>query len=133
MTLATSRSRLRTPASRVYCSMMVVRLSSSKLILPLVQAVLGDLLGHQVALGDLQLLLAGVARNLQHLHAVEQRGRDGFERVGRGNEYDGRQVEVDFEVVVGERVVLLGVEDLKQGRGRDRRGSPPPACRSRPA
>ena len=49
------------------------RLVVDSLICCVVEAVLGDLLGHQVALGDLQLLLAGVAGDLEHLHAVEQR------------------------------------------------------------
>ena len=79
---------------------------------------LGDLLRHQVALGDLQLLLAGVAGDLQHLHAVEQRRGDRIQHVRRRDEDDVRQIEVHLQVVVGERRVLFGVEDLQQrGRG----------------
>ena len=58
------------------------------------QAVLGDLFGHQVPLGDLQLLLARVARELQHLHAVAQGGRDGLQDVGGGDEHHAGQVEL---------------------------------------
>ena len=127
MTLAISRSRLRTPASRVYCSMTVVSASSSNSDLLVGQPVLGDLLRHQVALGDLQLLLAGVAGDLEHLHAVQQRRRDGIQHVRRGDEDDVREIEVDLEVVVGEGVVLLRVQHLEQRRRRDRPGSRAPS------
>ena len=58
---------------------------------------------------------------------------DGVEHVGGGDEQHVRQVEVDLEVVVAERVVLRGVEHLEQRR----RGVAPPVrcrpCRSRRA
>ena len=79
---------------------------------------LGELLRHQVALGDLQLLLAGVAGDLQHLHAVAQRRRDRVEHVGRGDEDDVRQIEGHLQVVIGEGGVLLRVEHLEQRRRR---------------
>ena len=41
-----------------------------------------------------------------------------LERVGRGDEHHVGQVVVEVEVVVVERVVLLGVEHLEQGRCR---------------
>ncbi len=50
-------------------------------------------LGTQVASCDVQLLFFGVAGQLQHLHAVAQRRRDGIERVGGGDEEDLREVE----------------------------------------
>ena len=52
------------------------------------------------------------------LHPVEQRPGDGLGDVGRRDEQHPRQVEVDLEVVVAERVVLCRVEHLEQGRRR---------------
>ncbi len=74
--------------------------------------------GQQVAAGDEDLLLVGVAVEAHDVHAVEQRRRDGVEHVGRGDEDDLGQVEVELEVVVAERVVLRRVEHLEQGGGR---------------
>ena len=67
--------------------------------------------------GDLQLLLLGVARQLQHLHAVAQRWRDGVERVGGGDEHHLGEIEGQIEVVVAEGVVLLRVQHLQQRGG----------------
>ena len=44
------------------------------------------LLGKQVALGDLQLLLIGIAGQFNDLHPVQQRPRNGLGGIGRGNE-----------------------------------------------
>ncbi len=81
------------------------------------QAVLGQLPRDQVAVGDEQLLLLGVAGQVDHLHPVGQGRGDGVEQVGRGDEHDPREVERHVQVVVGEGVVLLRVEHLQQGRG----------------
>ena len=81
------------------------------------EALLAHLAGHQVALGDLQLLPLGVPRELDLLHAVEQRPGDRLQEVRRGDEEDFREIERDAEVVVGERVVLGRIQDLEQ-RGR---------------
>ena len=70
-----------------------------------------------MALGDLDLLVLGVAGDADDLHAVEQRLRHA-QRVRRRHEHHVRKVVVDLEVVVVERVVLLGVEHLEEGRGR---------------
>src|SRR3569623_1578993 len=72
----------------------------------LVQAVLLQLLGDQELPRDVHLLLARVARDLQHLEAVPQGGGDGIHHVRRGDEHDLRQVEGDLEEVVREAVVL---------------------------
>ena len=79
------------------------------------EAVRLDLLGEEVADGDLDLLALGVARQADHLEAVLQRLRDRVQHVRGGDEEDRREVELDVEVVVGEAVVLLRVEDLQQG------------------
>ncbi len=76
-----------------------------------------ELFGHEEELGDLELLLLDVARELDDLHAVLERRRDGVHEVGGGDEHDLGEVEGHLEVVVAEGVVLLGVEDLEQGGG----------------
>ena len=70
-----------------------------------------------MAPGDLHLLVLGVARNADDLHAVHQGGRD-VQRVRGGDEHHVRQIVVDLQIVVVEGVVLLGVEHLEQGRRR---------------
>jgi hypothetical protein len=82
------------------------------------QAVRLELALDEVTLGDLELLLFGVAGELDDLHAVAQRARDGVEHVRRGDEQNLRQVEVDREVIVAEVRILLGIEHLEQRRGR---------------
>ena len=72
----------------------------------------------QVAVGDEHLLVVGVAVEADDVHAVEQRSRHGVEHVGGGDEHDLREVEVELEVVVAERVVLRRVEHLQQRGGR---------------
>ncbi len=80
------------------------------------EPVLGELLRDQVPARDLDLLLLGVAGERDDLHAVEERGLDGLGHVGGRDEQDFREVVGDVQVVVAERVVLLGVEDLEQRR-----------------
>ena len=65
-----------------------------------------------------QLLLLGVAVDPDDLHPVQQRSGDGLGHVGRRDEQDLGQVQLDLEVVVPEGVVLGRVEDLEQSRGR---------------
>jgi hypothetical protein len=62
--------------------------------------------------------LARVAGDLEDLHAVAERRRDGVGDVRRRDEHHVREVVRDLEVVIGEGVVLLGVEDLEQRRRR---------------
>ena len=108
-----SRSRLRTPGlARVALDDLAQRVVG-ELDLGPAEAVLLDLARHQVALGDLELLLLGVAGELDHLHAVAQRRRDRLELVRGGDEEDPREVERQVEVVVAEGGVLLGVEHLE--------------------
>ena len=51
---------------------------------------------------------------LDDLEAIAQRPRDRVELVRGRDEQDLRQIERDLEVVVRERAVLLGVEDLEE-------------------
>ncbi len=68
--------------------------------------------------GDRELLVLRVARDLDELHPVEERCRDRREGVcGRDEEHVGEVVR-NLEVVVRERAVLLGVEDLEEGARR---------------
>jgi len=78
------------------------------------QTVREQLLGDQESLSDLDLLRLRVAGEVQHLHAVAQRGRNRLQRVGRGDEHDLREVEGNIQVVVAEILVLLRVEHLEQ-------------------
>ena len=74
--------------------------------------------GQQVALSDEHLLVLGVAVEADEVHAIEQRRGNGVGHVGGGDEHDLRQIELDLQVVVAERVVLRGVEHFQQrGRG----------------
>ena len=82
------------------------------------EAVVLPLLGDEEPLADLDLLLLGVARQLDDLHPVAQRRRDRVDEVAGRDEQHLGQVERHLEVVVLEGVVLLGVEDLEEGRRR---------------
>src|SRR4051794_12390562 len=84
----------------------------------LLQAVALDLARDEVALGDLQLLVLGVASELDELHAVAQRAGHAVQVVGRADEHDLAQVERHVEVVVAEARVLLGIEHLEHRAGR---------------
>ena len=92
--------------------------------LVLAQTGLLPLAREQVVLRDRDLLVLGVAVELDDLHAVEQRRRDRLQHIRRGEEQDVRQVEVELQVVVTEGVVLRGVQDLQQ---RGRRIAAPPS------
>ena len=79
------------------------------------EAVTIELLRQDVPQTDLHLLLQQVAGQLQDLHAVPQWLGDLRQHVRRRQEHHLRQIERDVEVVVRERVVLLGVEHFEQG------------------
>ncbi len=110
------RSRARTPASRVYSPAILRSAASSNVDLVDAQSVLLDLARDQVALRDLDLLLLGVGAELDDLHAVQQRLRDGVQPVRRGDEEDLAQVERHVQVVIAELGVLLRVKHLEQRR-----------------
>jgi hypothetical protein len=81
------------------------------------QAVGLGLFGSKEMLGDLELFHFGIARQPDDLHAVLQGQGDGVEVIGRGDEHDFGEIVVAVQIVVVEGHVLLGVQDLKQGRG----------------
>ena len=76
------------------------------------QSVLLGFLGHEVLLGDLELLFGDVTSHLDELHTVTQGLRDGGDIVRRSDEEDLREVVVDVEIVIVEGGILLGVEDF---------------------
>ena len=69
--------------------------------------------GDEVALRDAELLVLGVAGELDDVHAVEQRPGNRVERVRGADEQHLREVERQVEVVVAEVPVLLRVEHLE--------------------
>ena len=72
----------------------------------------------QVSPGDLDLLVLGVARQLDHLHAIAQRPRDRVQHVRGADEHHLAEVERHAEIVVAEGAVLLRIQHLEQSRGR---------------
>ncbi len=66
---------------------------------------------------DLDLLVLGVTRDADDLHAIHQ-GRRDIEGIRRRDEHHVGQIVVHLQVVVVEGMVLLGVEHLEQRRGR---------------
>ena len=111
------RSRLRTPASRVYSSMIAVSAASANSICDGFSPLASIWRADQVAAGDVALLLERVAGQFDRLHPVQQRPRDRVEHVGGGDEDDVGEVELEVEVVVAEGVVLGRVEHLEHRRG----------------
>jgi hypothetical protein len=85
-----------------------------ELELAFLQPVRFHLLGDQVALGDLDLFVLGVALEADDLHPVQQRLRH-VERVGGGDEHHVRQIVVELQIMVLERV-LFRIEHLEQRR-----------------
>ena len=76
-----------------------------------------QLLGQQVPLGDLQLLLIGIAGQFNDLHPVQQGPGDGIQGVGGGDKEHVGEIEGHLQKMVAEGAVLLGVQHLQQGRG----------------
>ena len=83
----------------------------------LFQPMLCNLLGQQVPLCDLDLFVLGIAFEPDDLHPVQQRLRK-VETVRGGHEHDVAQIEIEFEVMILELVVLFGIEHLEQSGSR---------------
>ncbi len=80
---------------------------------------LGQTIGFQLALEqvaprDLQLLLLGVAGELDDFHAIAQRRRNRIEHIGGGDEQHLRQIERYAQVIVAECIVLLRVQHFEK-------------------
>jgi len=65
---------------------------------------------------------------VRDLHAVQQRTGNRVQLIGCGDEHDFGQIKLHFQVVVGEREVLLRIKNLQQCEA----GSPRNRCRSYP-
>ena len=78
-----------------------------------IQAGCLELLRNEVLARDPELLLFRVAGELDDVHPVEQRSRNRLELVRGADEQHLREVERKVEIVVAERLVLLGVEHLE--------------------
>ena len=61
-------------------------------------------------------LFGQIAFHFNQFHSVEQRPGNRVQIVCRGNEQHLRQIIVEVQEIIVERVVLLGVEHLQQGR-----------------
>ena len=81
-------------------------------------AVLFQLLGHQIFRGNVELFLRRVAAERNDVHAVVERARNGGSVVCRGDKQHVAEVERQVDVMVLKRAVLFGIEHLKQRCGR---------------
>ena len=72
----------------------------------------------QILLRDAQFFFFRVAGYFDDLHAVAQRGQDGVDQIGSGDEHDFREIERDPQIMIGEGKVLLWVEHFEQRRRR---------------
>ena len=76
------------------------------------------LLGQQMFLGDLHLLLVGIAGKLNDLHTIQQGPGNGVQGIGGGDKEHLREVKGDLQEIVPERTVLLAVQSFQQRRRR---------------
>ena len=90
----------------------------AKLQVTRLQAVRRALASDEIALGDLQLLLLGVARQRDDLHAVAQGARDIREAVRRDDPKNLGEIEGKLDVMIAERRVLRGIEHFEERRRR---------------
>jgi hypothetical protein len=81
------------------------------------EAVFVELSGDEVTPGYLEFFGGGIAGDLDDFEAVAEGWVDGFEPIGGGDEEDAGEIEGEVEVVVGEGMVLLGVEDFQESGG----------------
>ena len=67
-------------------------------------------------LSNHQLLFIGVGTELDDLHTVKQWTGYGIQGVGSGDEHDVGQVEGNLQIVIPVGMILLGIQNLQQGR-----------------
>ena len=82
------------------------------------EPVLGELLGNQVLMGDLEFFLGQVSAYVDHFHTVLQGRLDAANPVGGGDEQNVREVVVHVQVVVVEGTVLLRIQGFEKRAGR---------------
>ena len=78
---------------------------------------LRDLAREQEVTGNVLFLYLQIAGKLDDFHAVLKRGRDAVQGVRRGDEKDLGQIVINIQIMIVERLVLLGIEDFKEGGG----------------
>ena len=81
------------------------------------QAVVFQLLGQQVALGDVEFFGAGIAGQLNDVHTVVQGTGNGRGIVGGGDEQHLAQIKRYIEIIILKGAVLLRVQHLQQCAG----------------
>ena len=74
-------------------------------------------LGQQMIECNMHFFIFRVARQPNHFHTVEQ-CRWNVQRIAGCHEHHVRQVEVDFDIVILECMILLGVEHFQKARRR---------------
>ena len=75
-------------------------------------------LGQQEGAANRGFFLFGIARNLDDVHAVCQRARNLEAHVAGADEEDLGEIVGQFQVMIGEGVVLFGVQHFQQRRRR---------------
>jgi hypothetical protein len=86
-----------------------------KLDLVVRQSGLLHLFADQETLGDLQLLIFGVAGKPDDLHPVLQGGWNRVQNVSRRDEEDLTQIILHIQIVVNKHKILLGIQHFEQG------------------
>src|SRR5262249_22457240 len=81
------------------------------------QPVRGELPFDEIPLRDLELLVLGVAREIDDLHAVAQWSRNVVDDIRGADEHDSRQIDWHAEIIVAESRVLLQVQHREERRG----------------
>ena len=100
----------------------LLRITQDKLVYAVVgeaeltpfQSVALELLGDQMIFRNRQLLVVGIAVHVYDLHSVEQGQRNGFGGVCGCDEKTVRKINGQLNEMVAERLVLIGVQYLKQ-------------------
>src|SRR3989344_697336 len=74
--------------------------------------------GDQKVFGDMQLFVFGITGELYYFQTVAQGRRYGIQPVSGSNKNHVGQIKRNFQIIIGERKILLRVESFKQSRGR---------------
>ena len=77
-----------------------------------------QLLGDEVALSDAQLFFQGVTAEGDDFHAIPERGLDGVQLVGVGEEKHLGKIQGHVQVMVPEGVILFRIKHFQKRCGR---------------
>ena len=83
----------------------------------------GELFGQQIVVRNSDFFVLGITWQTNNFHAIKQRRWD-IHAVSRSDKHDIRQIEIHFQVMISERVVLFRIEHFEQRRG----GITPEVC-----